>query len=149
MNMNIYAIYDQAVDAYGTPFFMPNDSSALRAFTGNINNKDIGNMLYNHPEQFTLYKIGQYEDSVGLIKSYSEPQRVVNGQSVSEKKSIDEESLSIRLDQFEEQLSFVFKESQSNSSNNKFISSALVSLQNDINSLAVELKQTEVKENEK
>ena len=66
MIINVYSFYDEAAQAYTTPFFMHNDGMAIRAFSDNINSKDDNNMT-NHPEHFTLFRIATFDDKQGII----------------------------------------------------------------------------------
>jgi hypothetical protein len=75
MKLNVYSIFDQAAEAFVTPFFMQNDGLAMRAFQDNVNANDENN-ISKHPEQFSLYKIGEYDDKVGVIDSYEQPKVV-------------------------------------------------------------------------
>ena len=68
MEMNVYSIYDTAAQAYATPFFMPNDGLAIRAFSDNVNSED--SQIAKHPEQFVLFKIGTYSDHDGKLDHY-------------------------------------------------------------------------------
>jgi hypothetical protein len=68
MKTKIYSIFDSAANAYTTPFFMHNDGLAIRAFQDNVNSKEPNN-ISQHPDQFTLFKIGEYNDENGEIKS--------------------------------------------------------------------------------
>ena len=61
MKLNVYSIHDSAAKAFTQPFFMHNDGLAIRAFQGNVNSKE-GNNISDHPDQFTLYKIGEFDD---------------------------------------------------------------------------------------
>lgn len=61
MKLNVYSIYDSAAKAYATPFFMQNDGLAIRAFQSNVNSKEDNN-ISKYPDQFTLFKIGEYND---------------------------------------------------------------------------------------
>jgi hypothetical protein len=65
MKLNVYSIYDSAAKAYTQPFFMHNDGLAIRAFQDNVNAPD--NNIANHPDQFTLFCIGEYDDSSGEL----------------------------------------------------------------------------------
>ncbi len=62
MVKNIYVIYDSKAGLYNTPFFMVNDQVALRSFTDLSQDKstDVG----RHPEDFTLFKVGLYDDVI-------------------------------------------------------------------------------------
>lgn len=66
MLLNIYSIFDSAAEAYTKPFYMHNDGLAIRAFQDNVNSEDQNN-ISNHPDQFTLFKIGTYDDKTGEI----------------------------------------------------------------------------------
>lgn len=65
MRLNIYAIYDTASGAYMRPFFVHSDGQAIRAFSDIATdaNHDIG----KHPEDYTLYRIGTYDDQNGKL----------------------------------------------------------------------------------
>ena len=60
MELNVYSIYDTAAKAFATPFFVPNDGLAIRAFSDNVNSPE--SQINKHPEQFILYKIGTFSD---------------------------------------------------------------------------------------
>ena len=66
MITQVYSIYDKAAQAYITPFFMHNKALAMRAFQDNVNAKDENN-ISKHPEQFSLFCLGEYNDSTGQI----------------------------------------------------------------------------------
>ena len=66
MKLSVYAIYDDAARAFATPFFMHNDGLAIRAFMDNVNSQEENN-LSKHPDQFTLYKIAEWDDNAGEL----------------------------------------------------------------------------------
>jgi hypothetical protein len=68
MKLNVYSIFDSAAKAYTSPFFMHNDGLAIRAFQDNVNAEQENN-ISKHPDQFTLFKIGEFDDSTGEIKT--------------------------------------------------------------------------------
>ena len=63
--LNVYSVYDVKADAYITPFFLPTDAMAIRAFTDCVS--DPGHRFGAHPEDYTLYKIGVFDISSGQI----------------------------------------------------------------------------------
>lgn len=65
MKHNIYSIYDSKAEVYTLPFFQTNDAMALRLFADWVNNKD--HTFGKHPEDYTLFKTGSYEDSTGML----------------------------------------------------------------------------------
>ena len=72
MKLNIYSIYDSAAKAYMSPFFMHNHGLAIRAFSDQVNSQQE-NQIKNHPEQFTLFMIAEYNDQSGYITPLETP----------------------------------------------------------------------------
>lgn len=67
MKLNIYAVFDSKAAAYASPFFMQRDTMALRAFTDLTNDRQSS--INKHPEDYSLWKIGSYDDDTGLVES--------------------------------------------------------------------------------
>lgn len=65
MKLQMYAIHDGAVNAFGTPFFVQNDAVASRCFTDLCAND--GTPLYHHPSDFALHHLGVYDDEHGAV----------------------------------------------------------------------------------
>lgn len=79
----IFSIYDQKAKAYLTPFFAVTEGLAIRMFSGTINTED--NYISKNPEDFTLYKIGEFDDSNGTITP-CDPEALTNGLRMKEAK---------------------------------------------------------------
>lgn len=68
MILKIFTVYDSKVEAYAQPFLMQSKGAALRAFSDTANDKST---QYNkHPGDFTLFEIGEYDDSNAKLKNY-------------------------------------------------------------------------------
>lgn len=65
MRMFVYAIYDTAAGAYMRPFFMSTDGQAMRMFTDIA--QDASSEIGKHPEDYSLFRIGQYDDNKGEL----------------------------------------------------------------------------------
>lgn len=65
MKMNIYSIYDQASVAYMRPFFAHSDGQALRSF--NDISLDAEHEIGKHPEDYSLHRIGTFDDQNASI----------------------------------------------------------------------------------
>jgi hypothetical protein len=63
MKLNVYAIFDTAAAVYKQPFMMRTDGEAVRGFM-DLCIRD-GNEINSHPEHFSLYKLGKFDDSTG------------------------------------------------------------------------------------
>lgn len=66
MKLNAYTIYDVASGVYMRPFFSQADGQALRGF--NDLATDAEHEIGKHPEDYTLYRIGDFNDSTGEIR---------------------------------------------------------------------------------
>lgn len=69
MIYKIFSVYDSKVEAYLQPFFSPSNGAALRAFTDIVN--DPNSQFSKHPEDYTLFVIGEYNDETAKISSLS------------------------------------------------------------------------------
>lgn len=61
MKTKVFTIYDSKVESYMSPFMAPTAGHALRMFADTVN--DDKTTLNKHPEDFTLFEIGEYDDS--------------------------------------------------------------------------------------
>ena len=65
MKLSIYTIHDVKAQNYGKPFYAFNDDVARRSFEQEVNNPE--STLNRAPEDYTLFCIGSFDDSTGLI----------------------------------------------------------------------------------
>lgn len=71
MVLKVYAVYDSKLEAYMQPFFMQSKGVALRALTETLTQRD--HMFSKHPEDFTLFELGEYDDSNGKMLPHLTP----------------------------------------------------------------------------
>lgn len=74
MQVRIFTVFDHKALAFAQPFFSPNNFSAMRAFSDACN--DPSTMLCKHPGDFTLFCIGDFDDSLGSITSVNPPENL-------------------------------------------------------------------------
>jgi hypothetical protein len=76
MKLNAYTIFDVASGVHMRPFFSQADGQAVRGF------KDIAtdaeHEVGKHPEDYTLYRIGSFNDQTGKIEG-EEPEKLISG----------------------------------------------------------------------
>lgn len=70
MKLNVYAIYDKAVNAYMRPFVMQADGQAIRVFSDMA--VDADHEISKHPEDYSLFRIGEFDGNTGALVG-SEP----------------------------------------------------------------------------
>jgi hypothetical protein len=100
MKLNVYAIYDNTAKAYMQPFYMHNHALAVRAFTDQVNSEQ-DNPIKNHPDQFTLFHIGEFDDKTGNLE-LREHQSL--GKALSYKKETTYEKTNIAFEEFKQWL---------------------------------------------
>lgn len=86
MKTNIYSVLDLKTGVFCTPFFMLTDEAAIRDFSHAAS--DLNTTVGRHPADFTLYRIGSFQDVTGLITT--EPSLVPLGVAAAFKSSIGE-----------------------------------------------------------
>ena len=65
MILNAYTIFDIKSSTYASPIFAVNDDVFKRLIIDSLVLPD--STLYRHPEDFTVYCIGIYDDNRGLL----------------------------------------------------------------------------------
>jgi len=78
---NIYAVYDSKAETYTPPYFQHKEAMALRTFSDCAN--DIGHTFGKHPEDYTLFDLGQYDDQTGSI-TQDKISSIANGKQLQE-----------------------------------------------------------------
>jgi hypothetical protein len=82
MKLIICTVKDRAADAYGRPMFVPSAGVAIRSFSDEINRNNAENQLYNHPDDFDLYELGEFDDNTGLFSLHEQPKLLSLGKQV-------------------------------------------------------------------
>jgi len=78
----ICTVKDRAADAFGRPMFVPSTGVAIRSFSDEINRNNAENQLFNHPDDFDLYELGQFDDNTGLFTLHEQPKLLSLGKQV-------------------------------------------------------------------
>ena len=63
MRLFMYSVMDSKVGAFMTPFFLRSDGEAIRAFSHSVS--DANTQFSKTPEDFTLYRHGEFDDQTG------------------------------------------------------------------------------------
>ena len=82
MKQIICTVKDRAADAYGRPMFVPSAGVAIRSFSDEINRNNADNQLFNHPDDFDLYELGEFDDNSGLFALHEQPKLLSLGKQV-------------------------------------------------------------------
>jgi len=68
----LFSVRDRAAAAFLPPFVLHSDAMAIREFGHAARIPDHKFCL--HPQDFSLYKLGHYDDETGLLIAFPEPQ---------------------------------------------------------------------------
>lgn len=91
MKINVYSVFDVKSAVFAHPFYMAADGVAVRAFGGAVNEPD--SLMCRHPSDFSLYRIGQFDDSVGLLIAEKQPVALCTAASVKNVPAVLTDSL--------------------------------------------------------
>jgi len=80
MILQIYTVLDKAVSAYLPPFFCRSDAEAVRSFRDAVNKQD--HQFHLHADDYVLYRVGAFDDALGLLESLDSPDRIIHGTAV-------------------------------------------------------------------
>ena len=81
MKLKAYTIYDVASGVYMRPFFSQADGQATRGFKDIATDAD--HEVGKHPEDYTLYRIGTFNDGTGEIEGEQLTKLITGLQCVS------------------------------------------------------------------
>lgn len=83
MILTCCAVFDNAIQAFAQPFFVAARGAALRSFQDEVNRSDgQPNPLNQHPEDFDLYVLSEYDDHTGLF-IHNTPELLARGKEVT------------------------------------------------------------------
>lgn len=79
MILQIVVIRDIKANCYAQPYYATSIGAVIRGFGDEVNKQDEQNMLYKHPEDFELYRLGDYDDSNAKFNLLDQPQQLAVG----------------------------------------------------------------------
>lgn len=82
----LFSIYDVAEQRFKPPFVATTDTAARRAISEAMN-ADKQSLIYKYANEYNLFRLGAYDDKLGLIGSYSEPLKVCSLFDLKEKEN--------------------------------------------------------------
>lgn len=68
MKVKVFAVLDAKLGSFSQPFFSMSQAAGIRAFSDSVNDaSNPNNQWHNHPEDFTLYMLGEYDDLTATL----------------------------------------------------------------------------------
>ena len=87
MKKQMYSLLDHTAQVFLNPLSFINDGDAIRWFGTVVNNKEEVTNISNHPEQFTLFRLADYDDKLGTYDTQSAPVQFITGIQVQEEET--------------------------------------------------------------
>jgi hypothetical protein len=73
----LYSLYDKKTQTWSAPFVHTTKGDAIRSFTDAVNKENAQSLIYAHPEDFDLIRIGFFDETQGTL--FPDKQHVGNG----------------------------------------------------------------------
>lgn len=68
MIIKLFAVFDSKAAFFGQPFSDQQEGSAIRNFADAVNDgSNQNNMWHKHPEDFSLFQIGEFDNATGEL----------------------------------------------------------------------------------
>lgn len=86
----VCSIFDNGIQSFGSPVFVPHTGAATRSFADEVRRPSQpgqDNQLFNHPEDFDLYQLGEFDDQTGEFRSLDRPNLLLRGKDCAMKDS--------------------------------------------------------------
>lgn len=84
MTYGIYAVRDVKM-GYAQPILDSSDETAIRNFSSQCKNAQFNPTLFYNPQDFSLYKIGEYDTDTAMLTAITPPSLLVEAVSFKTK----------------------------------------------------------------
>lgn len=92
----MFAVLDKAANLYMAPFFVVAEGVAVRDFMDEANNPS--SLLAKHAKDFSLYRLGSFDDATGSFFLHAEPQYVMSAVQAMMQAAATQPELNLKLD---------------------------------------------------
>lgn len=82
MKLICCSVLDHKTGAFMRPFFMLSEGQALRSFQDEVNRDEKDNIIYSHPDDFSLFLVGDFDDADGRLSVVSPPKLISHAASL-------------------------------------------------------------------
>ena len=73
MKYKIFSIFDSKAENFNTPIFLPTEGQAIRIFDDMVNDQADKSEIAKHPEDYTLFCLGEFDSDAGLVTPLTTP----------------------------------------------------------------------------
>lgn len=104
MIVKIFSVYDCKAGVFNNPFYLPTNGVAIRSFGQIVS--DPSTEINKFPDDFILYELGEYENTVPDFRMHPSPIQVIrandplfhNSKVVSLSNGVDSEQVRLNLE---------------------------------------------------
>lgn len=83
MMLRVYSVFDAKLASFGRPWYEMTDASAIRVFSDAVNDgSNPANQWHKHPEDFSLFYLGDFTDDDGGIRPQVPPVSLVSASAI-------------------------------------------------------------------
>lgn len=79
-----FAVFDNAAQAFNRPFFVQARGMAVRSFADECRRAAADNPMYAHPQDFSLFFVGFYDERQGRLEGLEVLERVATAADYKE-----------------------------------------------------------------
>lgn len=83
MKSGLYTIRDDVMAIYNNPFAQINDATAIRSFNNELERGGPDSLFSSHPADFSLYRIGYFDNESGCLTVEPVPTLVIAGRDLA------------------------------------------------------------------
>ena len=73
----VLSVFDEAAGVFGRPMALVSVATGIRSFTDEVNRASADNAMFNHPSDFKLFHLGEFDDNTGQMVSFQSPELVI------------------------------------------------------------------------
>ena len=70
MILKVFSVYDAKACFFSNPVFDQKEASVIRGFCDEVLREDKHNQWNKHPEDFSLFLLGEFDNETGAIKTH-------------------------------------------------------------------------------
>lgn len=85
MILQVISLYDVKAAAYIPPQCVQSVGAAVRGFADEINRAAADNVMYQHPSDFLLYLLGEFDDQTGRVLMHEDRRLLASGSDHTQK----------------------------------------------------------------
>lgn len=82
MKQVVVSVFDSAAGCFGRPVFTVSIGAAMRSFSDEVKKDNPDNPMFAHPEDFTLFRLGYWDDFNGAFDMEVRPDSVLRALDV-------------------------------------------------------------------